>query len=194
YACRMNTQPIGRILFGIMLFTSLLVAATLPGVLLAQQAPVTPSAPAATSAPAKDELRISARAYHEDVILKVADLKAMPRTTVTVHNEHSKADETYSGVRVADVLAKMGAPLGKDLRGAAFSAYLVATGSDAYVAVIALAEADPTFHSGEVIVADTMNGQPLDEKSGPFKLVVTEDKRPARWVRNLVSIELKSAK
>src|SRR5208282_2048845 len=92
YACRMNTQPIGRILFGIMLFTSLLVAATLPGVLLAQQAPVTPSAPAATSAPAKDELRISARAYHEDVILKVADLKAMPRTTVTVHNEHSKAD------------------------------------------------------------------------------------------------------
>ena len=47
---------------------------------------------------------------------------------------------------------------------------------------------------GEVIVADTMNGQPLDAKSGPFKLVVTEDKRPARWVRNLVSIELKSAK
>ena len=34
----------------------------------------------------------------------------------------------------------------------------------------------------------------LDAKSGAFKLVVTEDKRPARWVRNLVSIELKSAK
>jgi hypothetical protein len=60
--------------------------------------------------------------------------------------------------------------------------------------VIALAEVDPSFHSGEVIVADTMNGQPLDAKSGPFKMVVTEDKRPARWVRNLVSIELKSAK
>ncbi len=118
----------------------------------------------------------------------------MPRTTVTVHNEHSKADETYVGVRVADVLAKMGAPLGKDLRGVALSGYVVATGSDGYVAVIALAEADPSFHSGEVIVADTMNGAPLDAKSGPFKLVVTEDKRPARWVRNLVSIELKSAK
>ena len=76
----------------------------------------------------------------------------------------------------------------------ALSSYIVATGSDGYVAVIALAEVDPSFHSGEVIVADTMNGQPLDAKSGPFKLVVTEDKRPARWVRNLVSIELKSAK
>jgi hypothetical protein len=148
----------------------------------------------ADPATAKSELRISAYPYHEDLVLKVAGLKAMPRTTVTVHNEHSKDDETYDGVRLADLLAKMGAPLGKELRGAALSGYLVATGSDGYVAVIALAEADPSFHSGEVIVADTMNGAPLDAKSGPFKLVVTEDKRPARWVRNLVSIELKSAK
>ncbi len=49
----------------------------------------------------------------------------------------------------------------------ALSGYIVATGSDSYVAVIALAEVDPSFHSGEVIVADTMNGEPLDPKSGP---------------------------
>jgi len=142
----------------------------------------------------KDDLHILAYPYHEDVFLKPAELKAMPRTTITVHNEHSKADETYTGVRVADLLAKMGAPLGKELRGITLSSYLVASGSDGYAAVIALAEVDPSFHTGEVIVADSMNGQPLDPKSGPFKLVVTEDKRPARWVRNLVSIELKSAK
>jgi hypothetical protein len=151
----------------------------------AQQAAASPAATASS-----DTLRVSARA-HEDLNLKVADLKAMPRTTLTVHNEHSKADETYAGVRLKDLLAKMGAPLGKDLRGVGLANYVVATG---YVAVLALAEVDVTFHSGEVIVADTMNGQPLDAKSGPFKLVVTEDKRPARWVRNLVSIELKSAK
>lgn len=57
-----------------------------------------------------------------------------------------------------------------------------------------LAEADPSFHSGEVIVADTMNGQPIDEKSGPFRIVVTEDKRPAGWVHNLVSLELRFVK
>jgi len=142
----------------------------------------------------KNDLHIAAYPYHEDVFLKPAELKAMPRTTITVHNEHSKADETYTGVRVADLLAKMGAPIGKELRGIALSSYLVAAGSDGYEAVIALAEVDPSFHSGEVIVADAMNGQPLDPKSGPFKLVVTEDKRPARWVRNLVSLELKSAK
>jgi len=37
-----------------------------------------------------------------------------------------------------------------------------------------------------------MNDKPLDEHNGPLKLVVTEDKRPARSVRNLTTIELKS--
>jgi hypothetical protein len=164
-----------------------------PVAIVAQQATSTPGSQAASPGPATDALRISARAYHEDLVLKLADLKTLPRTTITVHNEHSKADETYAGVRVADLLAKMGVPLGKDLRGAALAGYLIATGSDGYVAVIALAEVDTSFHSGEVLVADTMDRQPLDAKSGPFKLVVTEDKRPARWVRNLISIELKSA-
>lgn len=148
----------------------------------------------ATPAPPQGDLRISAQLYHADLILTPDEFKALPHTTVTVHNEHTKADETYSGVRVADLLAKMDAPLGTKLRGTTLSAYLVATGSDGYVAVVALAEADPSFHSGEVIVADVMNGQPIGEKSGPFKLVVTEDKRPARWVRNLVSLELESVK
>jgi AcrR family transcriptional regulator len=100
---------------------------------------------------------------------------------------------TNTGVRVADLLAKMGVPLGRELRGIALGSYLVVVGSDGYGAAIALAEVDPSFHTGEVIVADTMNGQPLDARSGPFKLVLTEDKRPARWVRNLIYIELKSA-
>jgi hypothetical protein len=38
-----------------------------------------------------------------------------------------------------------------------------------------------------------MNGKPLDSKVGPLRLVVTDDKRPARSVRNLVSVELKAA-
>jgi hypothetical protein len=150
--------------------------------------------PTVLPASSKDDLRLSTYPYHLDVFLKPAELKALPRTTVAVHNEHSKADETYTGVRVADLLLKMGVPLGKDLRGVALISYLVASGSDGYQVVIALAEVDPSFHSGEVLVADTMNGQPLDAKSGPFKLLVTEDKRPARWVRNLVNLELKSAK
>jgi hypothetical protein len=120
-------------------------------------------------------------------------LKALPHKTVTVHSPHENADETYAGVPLIELLKQVGAPTGKDVRGKALAEYVVATGSDGYKAVLALAEIEPDFHPGDVLVADAMNGKPLDAKAGPFRLVVTDDKRPARSVRNLVSVELKAA-
>jgi hypothetical protein len=141
----------------------------------------------------KDTLLILAPPYRDQWQLTTAELKDLPRSNVMLHNSHSDAEESYSGVRLSDLLAKIGAPLGDDLRGRSLADYLVATGSDGYTVLLSLAEIDPSFHPGEVIVADTMDGKPLDAHSGPLKLVVTEDKRPARSVRNLVSIELRSA-
>jgi hypothetical protein len=143
---------------------------------------------------AKDSLTLLASPYHIPMGISAADLKAMPHITLTMHNPHTNAGETYSGVRLADLLSKMNASLGSELHGEPLASYIVATGSDGYEAVLALAEVDPTFHPGEVIVADTMNRQPLDAHNGPFKLVVSEDKRPARAVRNLTTIELKSTR
>jgi len=120
-------------------------------------------------------------------------LKPLPHKTLTVHNPHENADETYSGVLLIELLKQVGAPVGKDVHGKALSEYIVATGSDGYKAVLALAEVEPDFHPGDVLVADTLDGKPLDPRIGPFRLVVTDDKRPARSVRNLVSVELKSA-
>jgi hypothetical protein len=136
-------------------------------------------------------LKIEYSGKHSDLTLDA--LRALPQKTVSFHNVHTSADETYSGVPLIDLLASLGAPHGKDLHGKGLSEYVVATGSDGYKAVLALAEVDPEFHPGDVIVADAMDGKPLDAKNGPYKLVVTEDKRPARSVHNLVSIEVKAA-
>jgi hypothetical protein len=43
------------------------------------------------------------------------------------------------------------------------------------------------------MVADTMDGAPLGEKLGPFRLVAPHEKRPARWVRMLKSITVARA-
>jgi hypothetical protein len=128
----------------------------------------------------------------QQTTLALDAFKAMPQKTVKFHNVHTSADETYSGVPLIDLLASLGVPHGKELHGRGFSEYVVASGSDGYKAVLALAEVDPQFHPGDVIVADEMDGKPLDAKNGPFKLVVTEDKRPARSVHSLVSIEVKT--
>jgi hypothetical protein len=126
------------------------------------------------------------------VTFSPADLRALPHVSLTVHNGHTDAAETYSGVPLTTLLATLNAPLGKELRGKAMTSYVIATGSDGYSVILSLAEVDPDFHQGQVLVADTRDGQPLG-KSGPFQLIVSGDKRPARWVRNLVSITLQKA-
>ena len=146
---------------------------------------------ASLAAQAQASLKVLNGSQQTSVSLEA--LKSLPHKTVTVHNPHENVDETYSGVLLIDLLKQVGAPVGKDVHGKALAEYVVATGSDGYKAVLALAEAEPDFHPGDVLVADTMNGKPLDAKIGPFRLVVSDDKRPARSVRNLVSVELKAA-
>jgi hypothetical protein len=141
----------------------------------------------------RDVLEISVAPFTEKFMVKAAELRAMPRKTVTVHNPHSNADETYEGVEVEELLRRFGAPAGKELHGFVLAYYVLATGSDGFRAVLSLGEVDTSFHPGDVIVADTMNGKPLDAANGPFKLVVTQDQWPARSVRNLARLELREA-
>ena len=42
------------------------------------------------------------------ITLTQADLQVMPQKSLTVHNGHSSLDETYTGVPVAELLAKLG--------------------------------------------------------------------------------------
>jgi hypothetical protein len=119
-----------------------------------------------------------------------ATLAALPHQTVTVYNVHAKANQTYTGVPLFGLLTQLGIPTmphGKDLR-----LFLVAEGADGYQAVYSLAEVNPDLRDTAVLVADTLDGKPLLE-SGPMQLVATGDKRPARWVRNLVRIRVLTA-
>lgn len=79
-------------------------------------------------------------------------------------------------------------PQGEELRGAAMASYVVAQAADGYRVVFSLAELDSDFVDSDVIVADTLNGKPLEANQGPFKVVAPHDKRPARWIRMLKSL------
>jgi len=132
---------------------------------------------------------IAIHSLDKQITYSLEQFAALPHVTLNIHNAHTDADEAYSGVPLAALLEKAGAPLGKDLHGDAMSRYLLAAGSDGYTVVLSLAEVDPSFHAGQVIVADARDGKPLGDR-GPFQLIVSDDKRPARWVHNLVSITL----
>ncbi|HKM67950.1 MAG TPA: molybdopterin-dependent oxidoreductase [Candidatus Acidoferrum sp.] len=133
------------------------------------------------------ELRVGG-AVSTPLVLTVADLKKMPRKTMSVVNPHDKKTEVYEGVLLEELLKRAGAPLGEQLRGASLAMYVLAEAEDGYRVAFSLAELDSGIADSEMIVADTMDGAPLGPKVGPFRIVAPHEKRPARWVRILKSI------
>lgn len=133
------------------------------------------------------ELRING-AVATPLVLTVADLKKMPRKTLSVLNPHDKKQETYEGVLLEELLRRAGIPQGEQLRGASMATYVLAEAEDGYRVIFSLAELDSGILESEVIVADTMDGAPMGPKQGPFRLVAPHEKRPARWVRMLKTI------
>jgi hypothetical protein len=143
-----------------------------------------PPAPASTS--------LTLTVDGKSTTFTVADLTAMPQKTVSVHNEHTKMDESYSGVPLGDLLAKAGFTSTKATQRKMLRSYLKVEGTDKYWVLYSVTEIEPSEHSGDVIVATSMNGKSLGA-DGELKLVSTEDTKPQRWVRNLAAITLLSA-
>jgi DMSO/TMAO reductase YedYZ molybdopterin-dependent catalytic subunit len=139
--------------------------------------------------PAGVVLRVSG-AVSQPLVLSLQDLAAMPRTKITATEHGTTA--TYEGVTLTEILRKAGAPLGKDLRGKAMASYVLVTAHDGYRVVFALPELDPDFTdvSQRIILADTADGKPLSEKHGPVRIVVPQEKKGARWIRMVESIEV----
>jgi DMSO/TMAO reductase YedYZ molybdopterin-dependent catalytic subunit len=126
------------------------------------------------------------------VALDEKTLAAMPRMTVQA-GAHGDAPSAWEGVALVEVLRAEGAPLGKALRGDALANYVRVTATDGYQVVFGLGELDAEMGAAKVVLVDRHEGKPLDDKDGPVRLVVPGDKRPARWVRNVATIELLSA-
>jgi hypothetical protein len=121
--------------------------------------------------------------------LTLADLKALPQQTLTVHNAHQNADETYSGPLLSDVLAKAGVVLTEKTEHPMLHQYVIATGTDKYWVLYSLAEVHPGLHKAKVIVAIARSGEPLTT-AGQFELINDLDVKPARWVHNVTTIAL----
>ena len=126
--------------------------------------------------------------FYTKVLSKFASARGL-KLTVTVEGKTA----TYDGVPLTQLLARVGAPAGQALRGAALRDTVLVTGHDGFVAVLALAETDPGFRKEQILLADRADGQPLAEGVGPYRLVVEGDLRAARAVRMVTAIQVKAA-
>lgn len=117
-----------------------------------------------------------------------ADFAARPHTTVTVNVEGKGV--LFSGVPLSEILHQVGAPQGKELRGRGLCDIVLVSAADDYRVVLALAETDPMFRREAVLIADGADGAPLNDKSGPFRLVMEGEQRGARMVRMVSEIRV----
>lgn len=110
---------------------------------------------------------------------------SLPRLGVSA-SAHGKTAR-YDGYDLRQVLESAGVRTSA-LRGKAMTATVTVSSPDGYRVAFTLAELDPTLGNRQVLLADRENGQPLPAGTGPWRLVVPSDQRPARWIRAVTAI------
>ena len=126
--------------------------------------------------------------------LDAGTLHQFTQTTVVRKDKDGKVDHTYSGVTLSDILKKAGATMEDALKGKNLTKYLLVEASDNYQVVFALAELDKNYTDRLIILADTVDGKPLPAGEGPFRIIVQDEKKPARCVRQVIELRVVSAK
>ncbi len=125
----------------------------------------------------------------KQVLLSRSELEALPHVKVTA-SEHSSGPVIFEGVPLKSALEKAGVGFGESMKGKRLSNCLLVEAADGYRAVIALPELDPAFTDKQTLLAFLRDGKPLGEKEGPYRIVIPDEKRMARWVRQVTKLKI----
>ncbi|MFD0751165.1 molybdopterin-dependent oxidoreductase [Mucilaginibacter calamicampi] len=111
-----------------------------------------------------------------------------------VYKDKSGKQHTYSGVALTDILKKAGVTLGAALRGENLTKYVMAEAADGYKVVFALVELDQEFTDKQIILADSVDGNALPATEGHFRIIVPDEKKAARSIRQVTALKVAFAK
>jgi len=125
----------------------------------------------------------------KQVLLSRSELEALPHVKVTA-SEHSSGPVIFEGVPLKSALEKAGVGFGESMKGKRLSNCLLVEAADGYRAVIALPELDPAFTDKQTLLAFLRDGKPLGEKEGPYRIVIPDEKRMARWVKQVTKLKI----
>jgi hypothetical protein len=122
----------------------------------------------------------------KQTVLSRADLEALPHVKVS----SGSGGAMYEGADLRAVLEKGGVELGASMKGKKMASCLLVEAADGYRVVIALPEIDPAFNDKQFVLAFLRDGKVMDDSEGPYRLVISEEKRMARWVRQVKQLKI----
>lgn len=120
--------------------------------------------------------------------LTFAELGKLKRQTVKVSNNGK--ENSFEGFALVDVLKLAGIEFGETLRGKRLATFLLVEAADNYQAVFALPELDPAFNDKVVLLVDKRDGEALSKAEGPLRLVIPDEKKAGRWVRQVTVLKI----
>lgn len=121
--------------------------------------------------------------------LSLTDLEKLPAVEVKGKDKDGK-EHVFKGATLYNVIQSAGIPAANK----SFASYVHITAADNYKAIFTVAELDPAFTSQEIILATSVDGKPLPQGEGPFRIIAPNDKKHARWVREVMSIRVVAVK
>jgi len=124
----------------------------------------------------------------KQTVLSRSDIEALPHVKVTAGT--SGLSTTFEGVPLKALLERAGVWFGETMKGKRLASCLLVEGADGLRVVIALPEIDPAFTDKQIVLAFLKDGKPLDSKEGPYRIVIPDEKRMARWVRQVTTLKI----
>jgi hypothetical protein len=124
----------------------------------------------------------------KQTVLARADIEALPHVKVTT--AASGTSITFEGVSLKAGLERGGVGFGQTMKGKRLASCLLVEAGDGYRVVIALPELDEAFTDKQFVLAFLKDGKPLDDKEGPYRIVIPDEKRMARWVRQVTVLKI----
>ena len=114
--------------------------------------------------------------------------------SLTFSKTHEGAETTFSGVDLREVLKLAGVKFGDEGKKANLISYLIVEAADNYRVVFAIAELEPNFTDKTILLADQRDGKLLSKDEGKLRLVVPDEKKLARAVRQVVRLKIQTVK
>jgi precorrin-4/cobalt-precorrin-4 C11-methyltransferase len=124
--------------------------------------------------------------------ISTKEFAALPRVSVRAKIPHTEQMAAYEGVLLGRVLQEAGIqpstasqPEKREMPRPLRSAYVLVEAADGYQVLFSIAEVFPEVGGRNVVLADRMNGKPLDAKAGPYQVVVPDSAIYERWIRQV---------
>ncbi|TRZ42328.1 molybdopterin-binding protein [Robertkochia solimangrovi] len=121
--------------------------------------------------------------------LSISDLENMSPRTIEAEDSDD-VRHRFTGVFLSELLQNAGVTTGSKLQGEYLVKYVLITAADGYEVLFSLPEIDPYFTENKILLAYAMDNARLPDGYGPFRIVVPGEKRHARWIREIRSINI----